>query len=1144
MDKAYLGIIKSVEGDVLLIRSSGQQVLSKRNDIVREADSLYAIGASGVILQVQYGFPVVTGYVAVSRGDFAKLDEALLESIRSELESSTEQEPFNIGYQPTIDLLETLNMQPTSAGPEQELEDSLFINSSFFIERVGNELLPESSFETLPANFLAPSTDIFTPPSFSPFISAVDDTIDAVEDRSVSFSVLSNDSFRDGVEVILAQSTTSSGGSVVVDSLGRVTYTPAANFNGVDQISYTIIDSTGVNDTATVTINVAPVNDEPLGGDNVLTIIEDIPYTFSVSDFGFVDPSDGDSLENIIINTLPDPAGGELTIGGISVTAGQIIPVANIASLLFTPAANANGAGLANFTFSVQDSGGTSNGGINTDLTPNVITFNVDPDVEIFAKAPIIEISQNTNNSTGLLTNFYDGSVEDARTPTVDLVSLNTVAADIESILGVSPDSSYRLSSGFGQGLVTESPDPLVLEVSNDLFTVTGLIYLEAGHAYEFSGIRDDMLHIELGGQTMVTTTGFSFGNFNSSITDETGGLGSVAWSSFVAPVDGYYTLEVYAGNFSGEDNEMLLNLSDNGVLKEFNSSNFQLYTGTQDLIDLGVHFDTFKSNENAPVAASQLVDGAAGNANNGVTATTLGNTTNGGYFEAITSPNLVGVGTVSSSISIATFFVAPVGSDKLSELLVDDIPVGALLTDGVNSFTSTLGNASVDVLNWDYDALTINFSAVSPALIGGSTVALTLTAESASITNDRATTSSTINIGLLSDTYFTDAANGASVDADISSGFIDDGADNLLLGSNADETLTANTQAGVIIHGFAGNDTLLGGDDNLSDSNVNGNNTLFGGAGNDSIVGGSGEDILFGGIGSDTLRGGFGNGDPETDNDIFVWQFGDQGTGIDGSDLETDIVLDFNDNSVASGGDTLNLVSLLQGESLDTLSNYIILSESGGNTTLEIDVQGDGSGTDLNIQLNDITGLTLDTLLDNGNLEIDTGLRILRGRSDEGDTINGSSQDEIIIENGSSIGQPTSVFGGGGKDVIKFESDDIYTSGVIMRLRDFTYGTDGEADIIDFSDILVGATDLNIDDYINIRFNAYSGTSDRLEVYFDGSAPSAAAGTPNLIIELHGLDLNDISNVAGFGLEANGYNAIDEAAILTQLLSDGNLVV
>src|SRR5262249_13743591 len=55
------------------------------------------------------------------------------------------------------------------------------------------------------------------------------------------------------------------------------------------------------------------------------------------------------------------------------------ISAANIASglLTYTPPANANGTAYASFTFQVQDDGGTANGGVDLDPTPNTITINV-----------------------------------------------------------------------------------------------------------------------------------------------------------------------------------------------------------------------------------------------------------------------------------------------------------------------------------------------------------------------------------------------------------------------------------------------------------------------------------------------------------------------------------------------------------------------------------------------------------------------------------------------------------------------------------------------------------------------------------------------------------------------------------------------
>lgn len=56
---------------------------------------------------------------------------------------------------------------------------------------------------------------------------------------------------------------TTSGASVELLTSGVFIYTPAPNFNGVDSFDYTILDSRGESDKATVMINVNPVNDNP-----------------------------------------------------------------------------------------------------------------------------------------------------------------------------------------------------------------------------------------------------------------------------------------------------------------------------------------------------------------------------------------------------------------------------------------------------------------------------------------------------------------------------------------------------------------------------------------------------------------------------------------------------------------------------------------------------------------------------------------------------------------------------------------------------------------------------------------------------------------------------------------------------------------
>ena len=66
-------------------------------------------------------------------------------------------------------------------------------------------------------------------------------------------------------------------------------------------------------------------------------------------------------------------------LAGIVVTAGQVVSFADITAdkLVWTPGHDAYGDDLASVTFQVRDNGGTANGGIDLDPTPNTLTFNV-----------------------------------------------------------------------------------------------------------------------------------------------------------------------------------------------------------------------------------------------------------------------------------------------------------------------------------------------------------------------------------------------------------------------------------------------------------------------------------------------------------------------------------------------------------------------------------------------------------------------------------------------------------------------------------------------------------------------------------------------------------------------------------------------
>ncbi len=227
----------------------------------------------------------------------------------------------------------------------------------------------------------------------------VDDTATVLEDGTVEINVAANDSDYEGeldaTSVVLwdgsseVTTLTEAGvGEWTVDTVtGLITFVPVANYCGaVSSVTYRIYDSDGAYSTATVTATITPVNDEPGGTDNTITVLEDGSYTFSAADFGFQNPepvdgnSDGGSanaLAAVIITTLPDSAVGTLKFNGSAVTAGQQIDIAQIGLLVFTPAADVNGTTTNAFTFQVVDDGGTANSGVNTDQTPNNMSITI-----------------------------------------------------------------------------------------------------------------------------------------------------------------------------------------------------------------------------------------------------------------------------------------------------------------------------------------------------------------------------------------------------------------------------------------------------------------------------------------------------------------------------------------------------------------------------------------------------------------------------------------------------------------------------------------------------------------------------------------------------------------------------------------------
>ena len=171
---------------------------------------------------------------------------------------------------------------------------------------------------------------------------ARDDSALTNEDRAVTIAVLTNDSDIDGDALSVTSATQGADGSVLVNANNTITYTPDAEFSGSDRFTYAIDDGNGGDDTATVTITVVAINDDPVARDDSAATNEDLAVTIDV----LANDSDieGDALS---VTSATQGADGSVLVNADN-------------TITYTPDAAFNGSD--SFTYTIDD----GNGGTDT----------------------------------------------------------------------------------------------------------------------------------------------------------------------------------------------------------------------------------------------------------------------------------------------------------------------------------------------------------------------------------------------------------------------------------------------------------------------------------------------------------------------------------------------------------------------------------------------------------------------------------------------------------------------------------------------------------------------------------------------------------------------------------------------------------
>ncbi|MFB2761042.1 retention module-containing protein, partial [Shewanella xiamenensis] len=312
----------------------------------------------------------------------------------------------------------TKNLPETAAGNAPASDG----NSGYVsLARDGSEALATSGYSTSGQTLaaFAPDTPEQSIATDSPSLLA-NDSITVDEDSVASGNVLSNDSDIDstlsvvsftvnGNTVTAGTSVALEGGSLIINADGSYTFTPNANWNGqVPVITYT----TNTGSTATLTINVTPVDDPSVLVNDTNTVAEDSVATGNV----LSNDSDIDSTLSVVSFTVN---GNTVTAGtSVALEGGSLVINAD-GSYTFTPNEFWNGQ-VPVITY-------TTNTGSTATLTINI--------TPVANGGPSVTITTDTNND-GFISNEELGEASEVNV-TIGLEGTGANAGDTLTVNGV-----------------------------------------------------------------------------------------------------------------------------------------------------------------------------------------------------------------------------------------------------------------------------------------------------------------------------------------------------------------------------------------------------------------------------------------------------------------------------------------------------------------------------------------------------------------------------------------------------------------------------------------------------------------------------------------------------------------------------------
>ncbi|WP_293069379.1 tandem-95 repeat protein, partial [Okeania sp. SIO2B3] len=316
----------------------------------------------------------------------------------------------------TVEELENLTLTPSSAEQTEVLNFELTVTVTA-TETANSDTASESGVIAVEV----------TPLNGVPI--AGDDVFETNEDTAITIQrseLLVNDSEPDGEQItITGFAADNINNGTLEETTDSFIYTPNENFSGEESFTYTIADTQGFTDTATVNINVTPVADTPNLEISTPTVsgtdIEELPLGIAAS---LVDTS---GSENLSITISGVPTGATLSAGTDQGDGSWVLTPEELANLTISPPGDRESGTTFSFDLTVT---ATATETANDDTATQTGTISVE--VEALNDAPIL-----TDPGNLALTTINENEVNNTGTPVADIIAGAVTDADAGANTGI-----------------------------------------------------------------------------------------------------------------------------------------------------------------------------------------------------------------------------------------------------------------------------------------------------------------------------------------------------------------------------------------------------------------------------------------------------------------------------------------------------------------------------------------------------------------------------------------------------------------------------------------------------------------------------------------------------------------------------------